>query len=51
MGRLTFSGPLIGQEYDTASGRTLCLYRDLATGHIFSMWVFGTYCFAGRVNY
>lgn len=50
-GRITFSGPLIGTEYDSDNNRTRCLYRDLATGHIFGVWEQGTYCPSGRINY
>jgi hypothetical protein len=51
LGRVTFSGPLIRTEYDRKNDRILCLYRDTATGYIFSEWWNGAYCPSGRLGY
>ena len=51
LGRVTFSGPLVGMERDIENNRTRCLFKDTATGHIFGVWYQGTDCPDGRINY
>lgn len=51
LGRITFSGPLVGREYDAAKNITYCLFRDLATGHVFPVPFPGRYCPNGYVNW